>query len=63
MYNGDVILCCNDYHLETVLGNLGEQTIREVVKSKRYRETLYKALGMLPSSDDFLCKRCSKPGG
>jgi hypothetical protein len=63
LYNGDVVICCNDYHREVVLGNLREQSIAEVFRSERYREVRRQVLGLAESPSDFICKRCSKPGG
>src|SRR5690606_1329873 len=30
LFNGDVVLCCVDWHRTTILGNLARQSIREV---------------------------------
>jgi radical SAM protein with 4Fe4S-binding SPASM domain len=36
-WNGDVLLCCMDWRRQVVLGNLREQTIREVWNGEKYR--------------------------
>lgn len=63
LYNGKVIFCCNDYHCKTVIGDLGSQSVAEVLESPAYRDYRLKMMGWRKSSDDFLCKRCVKPGG
>ncbi|MDX1984669.1 MAG: glycosyltransferase [Bryobacteraceae bacterium] len=36
-WNGDVLLCCMDWRRKVVLGNLRQQTIREVWNGEKYR--------------------------
>jgi radical SAM protein with 4Fe4S-binding SPASM domain len=36
LYNGDCVLCCVDWHRTVVLGNVQEQSIREVWNNARY---------------------------
>lgn len=63
LYNGDVILCCNDYNRKTVIGNLKERSIKELFWGKEYQEMRFKGMGIIKSPDDFICKHCSYPGG
>ncbi|MBU1136623.1 MAG: radical SAM protein [Nanoarchaeota archaeon] len=37
-WNGDVVLCADDWNHSTVLGNLKEQTIKEIWKGKKLKE-------------------------
>lgn len=37
-WNGNVVLCCDDWNQSTVLGNLKKQTIEEIWKGKKLRE-------------------------
>jgi radical SAM protein with 4Fe4S-binding SPASM domain len=37
-WNGDVVLCCDDWNHSTVLGNLKNQTIEEVWKGEKLRK-------------------------
>ena len=37
-YNGDVLLCCMDWRRRVVLGNVRNQTLREVWHGEKYRE-------------------------
>ena len=62
-YDGDVVICCNDYHREEVMGNLKKQTIEELYKSERYQLLRKQVLGLADSPDDFICKRCDFVGG
>jgi len=57
-YNGDVLLCCMDWRRRVVLGNVRNQTLREVWHSARYRE--YRRLQTQNRSKDLeLCADCS----
>ena len=63
LYDGDVALCCMDYHKEVIYGNLKDQTISEVFESKAYKNIYNQVHGNIKSPDDFICKRCQSPGG
>lgn len=55
--NGDVIFCCQDWSHSTVVGNIEENTIKEIWNSDTYndlREKLYKKDYDAPE----LCKNC-----
>jgi radical SAM protein with 4Fe4S-binding SPASM domain len=58
LYNGDVIMCCNDYHKKTILGNVLNTSIQEIWTNKKYqslRETIFKKdFGNNPE-----CQSCS----
>jgi len=56
--NGKVVLCCQDWFQEVVLGNMNSQTINEVWNEKRYLNTLNKVFGRIESEPNFICKRC-----
>ena len=62
-YNGELVLCCNDYCKEVVLGDITKNTITEIMESKRYKEINQQVRGEIPSASDFICKRCTSPGG
>ncbi len=63
LYNGDVVLCCNDYHRRTLIGNLNEQTVSELLVNPTYRKYRLMLLGLKKSPDSFICKSCAKPNG
>lgn len=55
--NGDVVLCCMDYNLTHVLGNLLEQTYEEVMQGKPLLDLI--ALNEAPTySKCSICKAC-----
>jgi radical SAM protein with 4Fe4S-binding SPASM domain len=59
LYNGDVILCCNDYSGKKILGNVNVSSIKEIWNSKKYqriRELFYKK----KYEKIFLCQTCTK---
>ena len=62
-YDGSVIFCCNDYSRKYVLGDMKKQSIMEYFHSDLYRKHRDMGLGIIESPDDFICKRCIKPGG
>ncbi len=41
LWNGDLVFCCVDYDGETVFGNIGETTIREVFHQEDVRRTIH----------------------
>ena len=53
--NGDVALCCKDWSMEYILGNLLECTFEELRQSKTYKEVTQK---MASKNDDILCRNC-----
>jgi cyclic pyranopterin phosphate synthase len=62
-YQGDVVLCCNDYHGSVVLGNVLETPLIEIWKSPNYRglrRNLRRGHFTLP-----ICLRCAglEPAG
>ena len=61
--NGEVILCCNDYHHEVVLGDLTKQTIAEIYNSESYKNIKAIIDGKVPPPDNFICTRCQWVGG
>jgi len=55
-FNGDVVLCCYDWHREVLLGNLKESSIYDVWNSWKYQNIRYSIYGHCPPG--FLCDRC-----
>ena len=57
LYDGSVILCCQDWRKEVVIGSLNDSTITEIWNSDRYnwvRSEIYRG----SSCNIDLCKRC-----
>jgi inorganic pyrophosphatase/MoaA/NifB/PqqE/SkfB family radical SAM enzyme len=61
LYNGNMILCCNDYYGETIFGNILKNPLVEIFQSKDYQTLLDKVNGKQSSSINFICKRCIAP--
>lgn len=63
LWNGDLVLCCNDYRTEVVLGNVVQHDLAAMLKSETYRAVVEQVTGIRASAADFICKRCTSPGG
>lgn len=63
LYTGELILCCMDYHRETVFGDIRNQNLTEIFKGLRYENLGSSVTGLIESSCNFICKRCISPGG
>ncbi len=57
-WNGDVILCCNDYYKNNVYGNLSEGTIEEILHSEKAIAMRKRVFGEIQTDDEFLCRKC-----
>jgi hypothetical protein len=53
--NGDVLLCCNDYGMKHVLGNLMRSDYESLFSGAEYRRI---ADGLMDDSADILCRYC-----
>lgn len=53
--NGDTVLCCKDWSMDYVLGNLLDCSYDELFQSKTYNEVIKK---MQSENDDILCRNC-----
>lgn len=56
LWNGDAVMCCNDWHRTTVMGNVRDKSLREVWNSDYYN----KLRGKFFKGDvgDMLCGTC-----
>lgn len=63
MHNGDIRLCCMDYHHEIKLPNINEMSLLDYFHSSAYEEIVKKVSGRIESDPNFICKRCTSPGG
>jgi hypothetical protein len=52
-----------DYHAEVKLPNLNDMTIEEYYRGKDFGQVAAQVTGQIESSDNFICKRCTSPGG
>ncbi|QFG23732.1 radical SAM/SPASM domain-containing protein [Actinomadura sp. WMMB 499] len=56
--DGDLFLCCNDYHQREVFGHIRDGSIDELMTSEMAVTARRKVFGVLDADDDFLCRRC-----
>lgn len=63
MYDGTIRICCMDYHGEVKLPNLQDMSLIDYFQSDEYRTLYGMVTGQLDSPADFICKRCTSPGG
>lgn len=63
LYNGELIICCMDYHREVILGDITTQELSDILRSPRYALLQDQAQGRSPTTPNFICKRCISPGG
>lgn len=56
VWNGDMILCCADWHRSTVFGNVWESSIAEIWKSPKYTEHRRRMLS--GDVQGLLCQGC-----
>jgi len=55
--NGDVVLCCMDYGLQHILGNLLRSDYNSLYQSKEFLKV---QKGLRDVSSDILCRRCDQ---
>lgn len=54
--DGTLVLCCQDYGMKHILGNLIKESWNSIENGKEYQ---YFKAGLKDSSKDILCRRCS----
>jgi len=57
-WEGKAFLCCQDYQQELVLGDLREQSIKEIAESDRAVQIRKWVFGYDPAPPGFLCTKC-----
>lgn len=55
---GKCVLCCEDYEQKYVVGDLNEQTVAEVLTSRRMQTLRRWIYGLEEAPDDFICRNC-----
>ena len=63
MHDGSIRLCCMDYHHEVSLPNINSMSLLDYFHSEEYTDIAMKVRGLRESDDNFICKRCTSPGG
>jgi radical SAM protein with 4Fe4S-binding SPASM domain len=57
MPNGDLLLCCMDYGMRHIIGNLLETDLQTIYRGKEFKKIVN---GMLNDREDILCRRCER---
>jgi radical SAM protein with 4Fe4S-binding SPASM domain len=57
--NGNVVLCCQDYFEEHVLGNVASTALDEILTSDLRRRLHRWTTGVEQAPEDYICRRCS----
>lgn len=63
MHDGSIRICCMDYHHEVKLPNINDVSLLDYFYSDEYIRLVKMVRGDIDSADDFICKRCTSPGG
>lgn len=63
MHDGSMRLCCMDYHHEVKLPNINDMSLIDYFHSEEYKTIVMKVRGDIESEENFICKRCTSPGG
>jgi MoaA/NifB/PqqE/SkfB family radical SAM enzyme len=63
MHDGSIRLCCMDYHHEIKLPNINDTSLLDYFHRNDYDEIVRKVSGRIETEDNFICKRCTSPGG
>lgn len=58
--NGNIILCCNDYHKKYSFGNILEHSIQQIICSYKYTEYKKLIFGNIISDEKILCNKCNE---
>lgn len=63
MWDGRTALCCMDYHGEVRLPNIKDTSLLEYFHGADHYHLVEQVSGLKESPKDFICKRCTSPGG
>jgi len=56
--SGEIIMCSNDYYKKTVIGNIADGEIIDIINSDAYIRMSKKIMNIEPPDEDFLCHKC-----
>ena len=57
---GQVILCCEDFHQEHVLGDLKTQSLSEILEGEHAHGYRRQIFGLDEADDDLICRNCAE---
>ncbi len=63
MWDGKIRLCCMDYKNEIELPNITNTPLLDYFHSDEYRDLVMKVSGRTDAGPNFICARCTSPGG
>ena len=63
MHDGRIRICCMDYHHEVQLPSIHDMSLLDYYHSQAYIGLVNCVSGRTESPADFICKRCTSPGG
>lgn len=63
MHDGRIRICCMDYHHEVQLPSIHEMSLLDYYHSEAYISLVNCVSGRTESPANFICKRCTSPGG
>lgn len=63
MHDGRIRICCMDYHHEVHLPSIHQMSLFDYFYSPEYTRLVSMVSGRIESPADFICKRCTSPGG
>jgi radical SAM protein with 4Fe4S-binding SPASM domain len=55
---GKVLMCCEDYYDQHVMGDIATQSLREILLGEKAREYHRQIFGMARTGQNHLCRRC-----
>ena len=55
---GQIVLCCQDYDEQYVVGDLREESLRDVLAGEKLQQLRRWAYGLDEAPDDFICRNC-----
>ncbi|MHB8596938.1 MAG: radical SAM/SPASM domain-containing protein [Ktedonobacteraceae bacterium] len=56
--NGKVILCCQDYNEEHVIGNVASQSLEEIITTSQRLQYHRWTVGEEEAPEDYICRKC-----
>jgi hypothetical protein len=63
MHDGRIRICCMDYHHEVQLPSIHDMSLLDYYHSPAYIGLVNCVSGRTESPANFICKRCTSPGG
>jgi hypothetical protein len=62
-WDGSIVICCMDYHSEVKLPSIKDTSLLDYFYGQEYHDLVEQVSGRKACSPDFICARCTSPGG